>query len=101
MSFYPRRILPHLVNVAMRQEPLRPGGALLFLEHGRAPEPGAARWQDRLDPLRRRVARGCHLNPPFVGSIAGAGFHIEALANARLPGPRLFTYLHEGCARPR
>jgi len=79
---------------------LRPGGALLFVEHGRAPEPGVARWQDRLDPMWRRLAGGCHLNRKIDDLISGAGFRIDALTTARLPGPRTHTFLYEGRARP-
>ena len=79
---------------------LRPGGVLLFVEHGRAPEPGVARWQDRLDPLWRRVAGGCHLNRKIDDLVSGSGFRIDALTNARLPGPRTHTFLYEGRARP-
>lgn len=79
---------------------LRPSGALLFVEHGRAPEPGVARWQDRLDPLWSRVAGGCHLNRKIDDLITGNGFRIEVLTNARLPGPRTHTFLYEGSARP-
>ena len=80
---------------------LRPGGALLFVEHGRAPEPGVARWQDRIDPLWSRLAGGCHLNRKMDDLIGGSGFRIETLENARLPGPRTHTYLYHGHARPR
>lgn len=79
---------------------LKPGGALLFVEHGRAPEPSVARWQDRLDPLWRRAAGGCHLNRKIDDLIAGGGFRIDTLANTRLPGPRTHTFLYEGRARP-
>ncbi|HEX5326477.1 MAG TPA: class I SAM-dependent methyltransferase [Acetobacteraceae bacterium] len=79
---------------------LKLGGALLFVEHGRAPEPGVARWQDRLDPLWRRLAGGCHLNRKIDDLICGGGFRIDALAHARLPGPRTHTFLYEGRARP-
>ena len=79
---------------------LKPGGALLFVEHGRAPEAGVARWQDRLDPLWSRLAGGCHLNRKMDDLITAAGFRIEALQNPRLPGPRTHTYLYEGRARP-
>jgi hypothetical protein len=79
---------------------LKPKGVLLFVEHGRAPETGVARWQDRLDPLWSRVAGGCHLNRKIDDLIAASGFRIESLANARLPGPRTHTFLYEGRARP-
>jgi len=78
---------------------LKPGGALLFVEHGRAPEPGVAQWQDRLDPLWRRIAGGCHLNRKIDGLISGSGFRIDMLVNARLPGPRTHTFLYEGRAK--
>jgi ubiquinone/menaquinone biosynthesis C-methylase UbiE len=79
---------------------LKPGGALLFVEHGRAPEPGVAWWQDRLDPLWSRVAGGCHLNRKIDDLISASGFRIDAMTNVRLPGPRTHTFLYEGCARP-
>ena len=90
---------PHSALAELRRV-LKPGGALLFVEHGRAPELGVARWQDRLDPLWRRIAGGCHLNREIDTLIAGSGFRIDALANARLPGPRTHTFLYEGRARP-
>jgi ubiquinone/menaquinone biosynthesis C-methylase UbiE len=77
---------------------LKPSGNLLFVEHGRAPEPGVARWQDRLDPFWGCVAGGCHLNRKIDALIAGSGFRIEALENVRLPGPRTHTFLYEGRA---
>jgi ubiquinone/menaquinone biosynthesis C-methylase UbiE len=78
---------------------LKPGGALIFVEHGRAPEPGVARWQDRLDPLWSRFAGGCHLNRRIDELISGSGFRIERLDHARLPGPRTHSFLYEGRAR--
>lgn len=79
---------------------LRPSGSLLFVEHGRAPEPGVARWQDRLDPIWTRVAGGCHLNRSIANLVASRGFRLDALATSRVPGPRTHTFLYEGRARP-
>jgi ubiquinone/menaquinone biosynthesis C-methylase UbiE len=79
---------------------LKPGGALLFVEHGRTPESGVARWQDRLDLLWSHLSGGCHLNRKMDDLISGNGFRIEVLENARLPGPRTHTFLYQGRARP-
>src|SRR5229473_7430718 len=58
---------------------LKPRGVLRFAEHGRAPEVGVARWQDRLTPIWKRVAGGCHLNRKPDDLMQSAGFRIESL----------------------
>ena len=78
---------------------LRPGGALLFLEHGQAPDPGVARWQARLTPLWRRIAGGCHLDRPIGQLIEAAGLRPGALDTGYLvEGPRAFTFHYRGRA---
>ncbi|MCC6847064.1 MAG: class I SAM-dependent methyltransferase [Deltaproteobacteria bacterium] len=77
---------------------LRPGGALLFSEHGRAPDAGVARWQDRLNPLWRRLAGGCNLNRAIPDLLGDAGFALPELASLYLPGPRPWTYTYWGAA---
>ena len=91
--------------VAVLQEALRvlrPGGDLLFSEHGLAPEAGVARWQRRLEPLWKRVAGGCHLTRPVSASIAAAGFDIVEQQAGYLPGaPRVLGWSEWGVARRR
>lgn len=80
---------------------LKPGGRLLFVEHGRAPDPGVCRWQDRLTPLWRRVSGGCHLNRAIGTLIESAGFRVDRLETGYMRGPKLATFMYEGSARPR
>jgi ubiquinone/menaquinone biosynthesis C-methylase UbiE len=80
---------------------LKPGGVLLFAEHGRAPEARVRWWQDRLTPIWKRIAGGCHLNRPIAELIASAGFRLDRLENSYMRGPRPLTYMYEGSARPR
>lgn len=79
---------------------LKPDGRLVFVEHGRSPEPGVVRWQDRLTPLWRRAAGGCHLNRPIEQLIRDAGFRVEQLQTGYMEGPRPMTFMYEGLARP-
>jgi ubiquinone/menaquinone biosynthesis C-methylase UbiE len=79
---------------------LRPGGRLLFVEHGLAPDEGVRRWQDRLTPVWRRLAGGCHLNRPIRSMIEGAGFRIDRIETGYIPGPRPMTFMYEGSAQP-
>jgi len=89
------------VALAQLRRVLRPGGQLLFCEHGAAPDAAVRRWQDRLDGLWGRVAGGCHLNRAIEPLIAAAGFRFDQLHSRYLPGtPRFAGYNTWGSARP-
>jgi ubiquinone/menaquinone biosynthesis C-methylase UbiE len=73
---------------------LRPGGQLLFCEHGAAPDEAVRRWQDRLTPLWKRLGGGCHLNRPIASLLEAGGFRIATLETGYIPGwkPACFNY---------
>jgi len=77
---------------------LKPGGRLLFCEHGLAPDAPVVRWQQRLTPLWKPLAGGCHLDRDIPALLAAGGFAIGALENRYLKGPRPMTYLYQGWA---
>ncbi len=79
---------------------LKPGGQLLFVEHGLSPDTGVRKWQNRLDPLWSRITGGCHINRPVQSLIEGAGFRIDRLSLGYAPGPKPMTYFYEGSAKP-
>lgn len=79
---------------------LRPGGRLLFCEHGRAPDPEVFRRQQRFEPLWMRLFGGCHLTRDIPGLLRGAGFAIEDLeAGYMRRAPRIGGYVYRGAAR--
>ncbi|MEN9925510.1 class I SAM-dependent methyltransferase [Novosphingobium sp. NPDC080210] len=53
---------------------LKPGGRLLYAEHGRAPDQHVRTWQGRIEPVWKRMAGGCHLTRPVTSAIAEGGF---------------------------
>lgn len=58
---------------------LRPGGALRFLEHVRAPSSRLAALQDRIQPLWSRLFAGCHPNRDTLALLRAHGFAVEVL----------------------
>jgi ubiquinone/menaquinone biosynthesis C-methylase UbiE len=77
---------------------LRPGGSLHFLEHGLSPDSKVARWQDRLTPIQKRIAGGCHFNRP-IDQLVRDALEVTRLENFYMRGPKPLGYMYEGIAR--
>jgi ubiquinone/menaquinone biosynthesis C-methylase UbiE len=78
---------------------LRPGGAMHFVEHGKAPDATVQRWQNRLNPVQNRLGGGCNLNRDIPAIVESGGFRIAALDTYYGKGePKPFGYTYEGRA---
>jgi len=76
---------------------LKPGGRFLFCEHGLAPDAGVAKWQNRLEPMWKAIAGGCHLTRPVTASVADAGLTVTSSERMYLPGtPRVLGWSEWG-----
>jgi ubiquinone/menaquinone biosynthesis C-methylase UbiE len=78
---------------------LKPGGRMIFLEHGHSPDQNVAVWQDRLTPFWKSFTGGCHLNRRIDELIKDAGFQITELNTCYLPGLRPMSYTYQGFAQ--
>ena len=86
--------------LAQMKRVLKPGGELLFLEHGESPDSDVRKWQHRITPGWKKLAGGCHLNRPITELIAEAEFDVEELNNFYMPkAPRFAAYIYKGRAK--
>jgi len=78
---------------------LKPNGKLLFLEHGASPDARVAKWQNRIEPIWKPLAGGCHLTRPVIASIASSGFKITDEKCEYLPkAPKPMAWVEYGHA---
>lgn len=77
---------------------LKPGGRLLFCEHGLAPDASVQKWQHRLTPIWKPLAGGCHLDRDIPALLREGGFRIAELETLYLPGPKPLTFNYLGTA---
>jgi ubiquinone/menaquinone biosynthesis C-methylase UbiE len=79
---------------------LKPGGKLLFCEHGEAPDASVRRWQRRLNPVWRCLGGGCNLNRRVPDLLRQAGFRCDDLQTMYIPGWRPACFNYWGTAFP-
>jgi ubiquinone/menaquinone biosynthesis C-methylase UbiE len=90
-------VLPALEEI---RRVLKPDGRLIFCEHGAAPDAAVRRWQNRLNPIWKRIGGGCNLNLPIPSLLEQAGFKIQGMDTMYLPGwkPATFNYWGTACS---
>ncbi len=78
---------------------LKPGGRMLFLEHGLSPDPGVQKWQRRLDRFQGVLADGCTLTLDVPELFATQPFSTVDIENFYIEKtPRTHGYMYRGTA---
>ena len=78
---------------------LKPGGRMIFCEHGKAPDAEVEKWQHRIEPTWKKISGGCHLARPIPSLITDSGFRMEDMETMYLPGtPRWSGFNYWGSA---
>jgi SAM-dependent methyltransferase len=77
---------------------LKPGAALHFVEHGRAPEPGVLRWQQRGNRINHAVS-GCILDNDVESLLNASPLTVQRVTGYYEKGaPKPAGYMYEGVA---
>ena len=84
--------------IAEAHRVLKPGGKFYFIEHGRSDRPSVQKWQDRITPLQKRIADGCHLNRPIRELVAQVFPEITLKTYVAGTLPEFVGYFYEGIA---
>ena len=77
---------------------LKPGGELIFVEHGKSDEPHIQKWQARIEPLWKKIGGGCHLTRRADDLLEAAGFEVREKESGYVPGPKVAAFMMHGVA---
>ena len=77
---------------------LKPGGQLLYCEDGLAPDPGVAKWQEKLTPAWRKIAGDCRMGRDIPSILQQGGFELPDMQQGYIPGPKILCYNYWGVA---
>jgi len=80
---------------------LKPGGQLLFSEHGKAPDANVVKWQERMNPVWKKFSGGCNMNRDIPALLDAAGFEIQDDNRMYVPGLKSLSYMYWGAATIR
>ena len=78
---------------------LKPGGTLIFCEHGKVPDASIAKWQNRIDPVWSLLGGGCHLNREIPKIINENGLKLDILNEMYILGWKLASYNYWGTGK--
>lgn len=80
---------------------LKPGGQLLFSEHGKAPDANVVKWQERMNPIWKKFSGGCNINRDIPALLDAAGLQIQDDNRMYIPGLKSLSYVYWGAATIR